>query len=613
MENLQQKKYFSKKTTITLLILSGIALIFSSILILFSNQFYSLIYEILSKKVFHREFDFEKWLPSIESFFLIPIFIVIVFNALVFVKYSDKSKIILLSVLFADLIFMILYTNYIATPFHVNSDLASETLLGKECLKEKTFWPRGWYYSTEFRFLNTQFFSALGFLFTQDFNAVKTIQSFFCIACFFFAMWFLLNQISIKKSYVKFLVCILTVLPWSWQSWHVSAGENYYIPHAIFSLIYVGLFLKITQNDNLKHKKAYKYFFLVWAFLSGLSSIRYIIIFVLPFFFALIWIEGRDKSQNAKITDFKNFWLKNESVFLSVLGLFLSGIGYIFNNLIFQKLFSFHQWNSMNFNEFGEVTFGQIFHGLLTMFGFKDQIAVLTPNGAINCFIYAALFLFVLYLILTLKKDLPKSNRIVLVFFISTFLFNTFLHLNVDYIDRYYYPIIIYILPCIAIIAENSNLSALRKWSLSVIWAVILFVSTFSTLQNLIDVDDNKNRKDSLKFLTEKNYEFGYATFWNSTVSTYLTNGKIKVGNLSCDYKTGKTIVTPKYEFTKWLAPKDWYESDYQNKPIFLLVSQVEFENSKDYNVYKNGSLVYEDKYFKIYEYKNHEDFKNAF
>lgn len=608
-----ESKTFSKKSEIILVSLSIFAIFISTLLVIFANQFYSIIYDILSTKIFHREFDFNKWLPSIESFFLIPSFLVITVNALIFVKYSEKSKLTLLSVLAIDLLFLILFVNYAATDFTIDSDLASEVLLGKQCIKEKTFWPKNWYYSTEFRFLNTQIFSALAFLFTDNFNAVKTIQSFFCILALFFAMYFLLNQLSIKKTWVKFLTCILTVIPWSWISWHVSAGQNYYIPHAVFSLIYLSIFLKLTNNENLLHKKFWISFFFIWAFLSGMSTIRYMIIFTLPLAIAILWIEGRDKTSATKITDFKNFWIKNQNVFLSVSGLIVSGIGYIFNNLIFQKIFTFHQWNSMNFNKFGETTLSDILIGLLETFGYKQEIAVLTPNGIINILVYASLFLCALYIVLSLKKALPKSNRILLVFFISTFLFNTFLHLNVDYINRYYYPILIYVMPCISVISFNSDLSNLRKWVLSVTWSIILLTSTYSTLQHIIAVDNNKNRHASIEFLKEKDYEFGYATFWNSTVVTYLTNGKIKIGNLTCDRKNGDVIITPKYDFTKWLSPKDWYTSDYDNKPIFLLVEQSEYNLTNDYELYKNGKLVYEDEFYKIYEYDNHQSFKNAF
>ena len=87
-----ESKNFSKKSEIILVSLSIFAIFISTLLVIFANQFYTIIYEILSTKVFHREFDFNKWLPSIESFFLIPSFLVITVNALIFTKYSKKSK-----------------------------------------------------------------------------------------------------------------------------------------------------------------------------------------------------------------------------------------------------------------------------------------------------------------------------------------------------------------------------------------------------------------------------------------------------------------------------------------------------------------------------------------
>ena len=68
-----ESKNFSKKSEIILVSLSIFAIFISTLLVIFANQFYTIIYDILSTKVFHREFDFNKWLPSIESFFLIEI------------------------------------------------------------------------------------------------------------------------------------------------------------------------------------------------------------------------------------------------------------------------------------------------------------------------------------------------------------------------------------------------------------------------------------------------------------------------------------------------------------------------------------------------------------
>ncbi|MBQ3670225.1 MAG: hypothetical protein II921_01945, partial [Treponema sp.] len=409
--------YFSKKTSIFVLGFSILFLVLSSLLVLFSNQLVDFAYEILSKHIFHREFSIEKWLASIQSFFLVPVCVVLFFNAIVFIKYPPRAKIIFLSSFLAVILFMILYTNYVATYMHVNSDLASELLLGKECVLEKSFWPKGWCYSTEIRLINTQFFSAFGFLFTDNFDAVKTIQSFFTCAAIFFACWYLLNQLEIKQFWLKYLSCILIFIPYSVICWHVGAGENYYVPHAIFGIIYVANFIKLNMGKNLSHPRAFKVFFFLWAFLCGLSSIRYIIIEVIPLFCAVLFIESREKT-NAPITDFKQFWLKNRFVFTATVGLLASGVGYAMNNLVLQRLYYFSQWNSMSFQGFGKVTLQECFFGILSVFGYNSTIAFFTPGGAVNILIYLAIVLFVVYTFLSLKNGLPKSNKIEIAFFI---------------------------------------------------------------------------------------------------------------------------------------------------------------------------------------------------
>ena len=61
-----ESKNFSKKSEIILVSLSIFAIFISTLLVIFANQCYTIIYEILSTKVFHREFYFIKLLRSIE-------------------------------------------------------------------------------------------------------------------------------------------------------------------------------------------------------------------------------------------------------------------------------------------------------------------------------------------------------------------------------------------------------------------------------------------------------------------------------------------------------------------------------------------------------------------
>lgn len=611
--------YFSNKTANIIVAISVLFLLLSTILVLFSNQFVDILYGLLSQKVFHREFSLEKWLPSILSFTLIPIFSIVAADTLLFIKLPAKQKIILIASFLAIISIAILYTVQVSIIKHINSDLASELLLGKECVLEKSFWPRGWFYSTEIRLINTQFFSALGWLFTDNMATVKTIQSFFTCLCLFWAEWYILTQLEIKTFWLKFLIAILSFLPFSWRAYYVGCGHNYYVPHAIFALLYAGTFLKIffrpqTIQSNLAKKSWLAFFYLI-AFAAGLTSIRYILNFVFPLMLTIIIIETKSKDSRAsKITDFKGFWIQNPLIFTSVVAFLLSGFGYVCNNVILKQFYTFSQWNSMNFNHFGDTTIRDILVGLVEMFGYNQGIAVLTPGGAINMLSYAALILFVVYSVISLKSELEKSAKIILIFFFSSILFGIYTYIHIDYIARYFYPLILVIFPCLAILIEKSKLSDIRKWTLSVIWAGLLITSSYATLSNELNTDGNTDKYGAATFLKENGYHFGYGTFANSTVFTALTDGQIEVGNLlKASTKGGKNTITPSYAWDTWLTPKRYYENEYPGEKVFLIIQNEQYDYTPDLRIFKTGKEVFKDDYYTIYEYESHEAFKNGF
>ena len=101
------------------------------------------------------------------------------------------------------MLFITFYCIATRTVNHVDSDLASEILLAKECVLEKTLWPRTWNYSTEIRLFNTQLVTAPAFLFTKSWNTAKLWTSIFSLIFLFFAVYYVLQQINIKEFWFK--------------------------------------------------------------------------------------------------------------------------------------------------------------------------------------------------------------------------------------------------------------------------------------------------------------------------------------------------------------------------------------------------------------------------
>ena len=610
---LDNHQFFSKKTSVVLLGISVFLLVFGTMLVLNSSQFIQVLYDFLSKKVLHREFNIEKWLPTLESFFLFPLLLFFSCNAILFPKYSTKYRLFLLILLLADILFAIVYTTAITTDAHVNSDLAAEYLLAKQCFLEKSILPLGWHYSTEIYILGKHLVSAPMFLFTQNLTVIKTLTSLFCTIILFFSCWYLLSKLEIEQLWIKLLACIMVISPFSGLAWYVLAWGTFYIPHVVFSFFYIGLFLELVRQSAVQNiKKRTVVLFLGLGFLSGLSTIRYIMNFQFPLALVLVILKVIEKE--TVISDVRKFWLEDKRVYYSVLGLFAGGMGYVFNNVVLQQLYSFSEWNTIAFCKLGTVTFLDIFRAILQNTGFIEGVSVFTPSGIINLLVYVCLLVFVVFIIKVLKVEAQENRKILILFFASSFFFNIFVYLNTEFIPRYLVNILIFIMPCMAILLSSSSLSSYKKYGLGVVWSIVIFTSAFTTMQSQFNRDSNTDKYAVRDFLVSQGYEFGYGTFWNANVFNYLTNGDIEVGNL---YKTnnadGIAVITDTYEYDGWLTPKRFYNDDYDNKPIFLILSQAEYEVAEDSPSLKKGEEVYSDDYYKVFEYPSHQAFKESF
>ena len=605
--------YFSKKNSLILIILSSIALIFGTILVLRSGQFINLAYNILSQKIFHRDFDIQKWLPTMESLFLFPIFIVISINAVIFPKYENKYKIIILSVVFSLLGFSILYACGVASDFHVNSDLASEYILANECNLEKSFLPTGYYYGTELRTLNTELISAPVFWFTKNWTVNKTLTTFFCCLILFIVTWKLLETIDIKENWIKLIISFLIFSPFSAQAMYIGTWGNYYLPHVTLCFTYLILFIYLAFKEPKKYKVLF-WIFMIFAFVCGLSTIRYVLNFVFPFSVVAIFIEA-NKKDNPKITDFKNFWIKNKIVFLAITSLFACGFGYVFSSTIIQHFYTLSHFNKIQFCELGTTTLLDLLRTILDTFGYQEGVSVMTPAGFINLIILIGLVLSVINTKCLIKSsETSPIQKFVLCFVVFSFFFNTFVYYTVEFYGRYYYSILVLIFLNLAIQLSNKTLSNFKKYILGVSFSIALISSSFLTVQHFINTNENDFREASVKYLEDHDYTFGYALFENANVITFLTDGKIEVGNFDKTEPNPRDFIPHDYySYDKWLTPRRYYDSSRDSGHIFFLLSLNEYEHAKEYKVLKNGVQVFKDDNFIIFDYESHEAFIKAF
>ena len=239
---------FSKKTDLTLLIVSTAAFIVSVVIIICSTQLFVFIRTVVETKLLHRTLNPKTLNQIFISLIAFPIFFTILFDGLFFVKFSKQSKIILLLQFFIAAAVLTAVCSFTRCIQYMNSDMASEIMLAKECFTHKTFWPRSWYYSTEFRLLNTQLVAAPLFAFTSSWLTVKAVSSIILCLALPLSLWFLLETLDVKAAWIKLLCALLVFVPWSGQMWELVQFGNYYIPHIAISFIYTGLFISLALS-----------------------------------------------------------------------------------------------------------------------------------------------------------------------------------------------------------------------------------------------------------------------------------------------------------------------------------------------------------------------------
>lgn len=608
--------YFNKKLSIVFIACTLLGLIITSLAVLFPEKSISFVYDFLSQKVYHREFSIGKWKATLESFCLIPGFLVIFFNAVFFSCYRDKSKLILLITVLLDILFVLIYSLFVNYPYHVDSDLASELLLAKECIREKNFWPLGWYYATEVRVLNTQLIATPLFLIFSDWNTVKALTSLIALLILGFVFWKYLEYLKIKSVWIKLLCCIFIIAPFSEREWYTMGGENYYIPHVVMQFIYVTTFLKLCFADiSEKSKKRTEIFFYIWAFICGISTIRYIINFLFPLFLTILTLKLTDKENKAKITDIKEFWLKDTKLFYATLGMFIGGFGYICNATVLQALYTFSHWEKITFNTLGQFSLTTIIISVFKIFGYQNNVGVFSPLGVIDIFLYVGITIFVVFYVQSMKHDLPSPQKIFLAYAAITFACNVFVLFSTEFKNYHLLPVTINLIPALAIMLENESLSSLKRWALGLTWSTLLITSSFATIQYMMTTDENADKHAVIHYLENSEYRFGYATFWNANIVTYLTNGKIEIAGQDKDrVENGHLYINPKYDPDIWLCPKRYFDKDYHgNEKIFFLVSNDEYEVSSELPVFAAGTVVYQDDFYRVYEYENKARFIESF
>ncbi|MBD5544503.1 MAG: hypothetical protein HDR01_09750 [Lachnospiraceae bacterium] len=475
----------------------------------------------------------------------------------------------------------------------MHSDTTAEVILSKLLADENKLITKNWYYSTEIRIVYSQLIMMPLFQIFSNYRLVKTLSIFIFYVLLILAYVYAGKKYELNKPYLLLGMAFLFT-PLSNEYLDMMFIGCFYTSQVICTFLVLGMFVKKREG---KYRIAGLIALACLSFLLGLSGLRYLASLFLPFVMAFgMELLEREDRKDIKKEELMGFIL----IALSSFGAF---IGFLGNKLYLSKHYSFDTTSEVVFTEISKVPerFMDSIRLMVEFFGYYP-VEVVSGRGIVNglkCLFFLFFIAVIVFLFRNRKKLLNRKQRLLLYYFLACFLINWYMLIFTEVLMQYRYWLPVYVVGVLLLalffqVYHPSN--QLKRPILLLAAAVIALSSLYGELWQDAKYNDCEKRYGYMAFLQEQGYTFGYATFWNSSVTEYLSNGTIEVGNLG-----GENGVAAPYE---WLSKKAYYQPGYHEGKTFLLLARTEEAGmlKGDFTVMEDGVKVYEDEYYAIYE-----------
>ena len=499
---------------------------------------------------------------------------------------------------------VLLFLNACYLDHWLDSDMAAEMMFSKLLAEEGSiFATTNWYYSTEFRFLYTHLLMGPLFRITDNWHVIRMLTNVVFYVLMLVSYFYMVKPLRMDES-KKVLCATALLLPFSENMMlHMHIG-NTYMSHVIIILFEMGIFLRLSAEEN--NKKWLWILYELLAVICGLSGVRYMLALQCPLLLTAIvyWVRS-DMFQafrnDGKICLKEAFDWSEQSfryIVVSIFGLIGTLIGYVINVAYVSKTYSFQTYESTNFIHVYEGVFMErlqnAFGAILMLFGYIPEKSVLSLRGVVS------LAAFGMMIVLTIvawrvRKTEHTENRFIVWFFYISFLLNTFVFVftTSTLVPRYYITSFVFLIPMFAIYLSEEKL-LLDRYILAGLMAACLLLGTAKTSLSMMTIDKNEARRPVAQFLMENGYAQGYATYWNGNIMQELSGGKIQMANISDPEEL---------KFFKWSSETAYYEDTFANGKTFLLLTADELEAYEDSKAVQSGKRVYESEAFTVLHY----------
>ena len=484
----------------------------------------------------------------------------------------------------------------------VDSDLASEMILSDLLNKEGTIISHNWFYSTELKVVNLQWFYRLGLLiFPNDWHLARTFGMAITLALFAAAMLFFVKCAGLGRVGLWMVGTLLWPFGQHYLVYAIYGG--YYLVYTFFYMLVLALVLR-SLNADKKHCALQWVLACVITAVAGMNGVKQLMVFHAPLCLAaaillVLALHSCGKTDWKAALDVcrKEVRLLAASLVTAV----AAAAGYFVSNAVLSRMYDFKSYNFIVWNRDEDwFTLDRILMDFFHEFGYENGSGVFHFGGiaaAVGLLLGCWMFFCIVRLLLRLDK-LERNDKLLVLLLVAMLavcgVAYTYFHEYYLYFWLMNMPVAIAVM-AVEIKTEDFHILGARQL-LGVGLAACFTFCAVSTVRQEQEHPylAHKGLNTAAEWLVDNGYTQGYSTFWNGNAMAELTSGKLEVWTLQS---------LDRDDVPNWLQPKSHLTTDPEH-PFLLIDTETDgpAENAKLVQ-YGDCTEVYNDGRYVIYDF----------
>lgn len=484
----------------------------------------------------------------------------------------------------------------------VDSDLASEMILSDLLNKEGTIISHNWFYSTELKVVNLQWFYRLGLLiFPNDWHLARTFGMAITLALFAAAMLFFVKCAGLGRAGLWMVGTLLWPFGQHYLVYAIYGG--YYLVYTFFYMLVLALVLR-SLNADKKHCALQWVLACVITAVAGMNGVKQLMVFHAPLCLAaaillVLALHSCGKTDWKAALDVcrKEVRLLAASLVTAV----AAAAGYFVSNAVLSRMYDFKSYNFIVWNRDEDwFTLDRILMDFFHEFGYENGSGVFHFGGiaaAVGLLLGCWMFFCIVRLLLRLDK-LERNDKLLVLLLVAMLavcgVAYTYFHEYYLYFWLMNMPVAIAVM-AVEIKTEDFHILGARQL-LGVGLAACFTLCAVSTVRQEQEHPylAHKGLNTAAEWLVDNGYTQGYSTFWNGNAMTELTSGKLEVWTLQS---------LDRDDVPNWLQPKSHLTTGPEH-PFLLIDTETDgpAENAKLIQ-YGDCTEVYNDGRYVIYDF----------